>query len=669
MNKKLLLKAFALLVALSSNVGASAYDFAASGMYFNIIGTNAVEVTYNDNNASYTSYSGNVDIPSTITYDGTTYNVTRIGNFAFRNSGDLTGVTIPNSITRIGNFAFYECINLTDVYIPWSVTYLGYDAFGKTGLTGIDIPNSVTYIGSEVCYKCPNLLNVRLSESITSIDMRSFQDCANLRRIIIPDGVTTIYSDAFKGCTNLTEVTLPRSTTTIKSGVFSGCTALTNVTCFAPTPPSLYDNNVFSTETYNNATLNVPSSSYSAYQAADGWKLFNNVNPLPYDFVVHNLMYVITSSTTAKCIGSVLRDPTDSWAVEDEACGFIITEIAEEAFADCPNITSVKIGANVQKIGSAAFLNCSGLTKIIIPDAVTYVGGLAFYGCSSLSSVEIGKNCRFNSTTGYSMNIFKGCTSLTSITCLSEEPWEFMEPMFDQATYNNATLWVPGGKQDAYRNTNYWNKFSHIRGIYTLDEALNVPGGNIHFYSSDNYPWVVDYDDYEMWAHSGNAGVHNSSSLLFAHVWVEEEGTAVRFQLQTRGEEGTAIYDECRFEIDGNMVFSFGTYASDGWAIQTSTLSPGGHLLTWSYNKDGSVNPEGDYFAIKAVELIPPAAKRGDVNRDGDVSIADVTALIDYLLSGDDSGINLDAANCNNDSDVSIADVTALIDYLLSGNW
>ena len=669
MNKKLLFKALALLVALSCNVGANAYDFAASGLYFNIIGTNAVEVTYNDNNSSYTSYSGNVNIPSTITYDGTTYNVTRIGNYAFRNSGDLTGVTIPNSITRIGNFAFYECINLTDVYIPWSVTYLGFDAFGKTGLTGIDIPNSVTYIGSEVCYKCPNLVNVQLSESITSIDMRSFQDCTNLRRIIIPDGVTTIYSDAFKGCTSLTQVTLPRSVTTIKSGVFSGCTALTSVTCFAPTPPSLYDNNVFSTQAYNNATLNVPSSLHSAYQAADGWKLFNNINALPYDFVLHNLMYVITSSTTATCIGSVLSDPTDSWAVADVACGFEVTEIAEEAFASCPNITSVKIGANVQKIGSAAFLNCTGLTKIIIPDAVTYVGGLAFYGCSSLSSVEIGKNCRFNNTTGYSMNIFKGCTSLTSITCLSEEPWEFKEPMFEQTTYNNAVLWVPGGKQEAYRNTNYWNKFSNIRGIYTLDEALNVPGGNIHIFSSDNYPWVVDYNDYEMWAHSGNAGVHNSSSTLFAYVWVEEEGTSVRFQFQTKGEEGSAIYDESRFEIDGNMVFSFGTYASEGWAIQTSTLSPGSHLLTWSYNKDSSVNPEGDYFAIKAVELIPPAAKRGDVNRDGNVTIADVTVLIDYLLSGDDTGINLDAANCNDDSTVSIADVTALIDYLLSGSW
>ena len=51
------------------------------------------------------------------------------------------------------------------------------------------------------------------------------------------------------------------------------------------------------------------------------------------------------------------------------------------------------------------------------------------------------------------------------------------------------------------------------------------------------------------------------------------------------------------------------------------------------------------------------------------MTIADVTALIDYLLSGDASGINLVAADCNLDNSVTIADVTALIDYLLSGSW
>ena len=58
----------------------------------------------------------------------------------------------------------------------------------------------------------------------------------------------------------------------------------------------------------------------------------------------------------------------------------------------------------------------------------------------------------------------------------------------------------------------------------------------------------------------------------------------------------------------------------------------------------------------------------GDVNDDGQVSIADVTALIDYLLGGVGTEINVLAADVNGDSGITIADVTALIDILLGSN-
>jgi hypothetical protein len=60
---------------------------------------------------------------------------------------------------------------------------------------------------------------------------------------------------------------------------------------------------------------------------------------------------------------------------------------------------------------------------------------------------------------------------------------------------------------------------------------------------------------------------------------------------------------------------------------------------------------------------------KGDVNNDGQVNIADVTTLIDYLLYPDATVINVDASKINSDDDINIADVTALIDYLLSGTW
>ena len=64
-----------------------------------------------------------------------------------------------------------------------------------------------------------------------------------------------------------------------------------------------------------------------------------------------------------------------------------------------------------------------------------------------------------------------------------------------------------------------------------------------------------------------------------------------------------------------------------------------------------------------------PSYTRGDVNDSGTVDITDVTVLIDYLLAGDDTAINLDAADTNIDTFITIADVTKLIDYLLTGVW
>ena len=47
-------------------------------------------------------------------------------------------------------------------------------------------------------------------------------------------------------------------------------------------------------------------------------------------------------------------------------------------------------------------------------------------------------------------------------------------------------------------------------------------------------------------------------------------------------------------------------------------------------------------------------------------NIADMTALIDYMLSGDGHPFNYINANINQDRRINVADVTELIDMLIS---
>ena len=65
----------------------------------------------------------------------------------------------------------------------------------------------------------------------------------------------------------------------------------------------------------------------------------------------------------------------------------------------------------------------------------------------------------------------------------------------------------------------------------------------------------------------------------------------------------------------------------------------------------------------------PTASIRGDVNGDGDVNVTDVTMLVNYLMTEDATGIDLDAADCSLDGKWSLSDVTMLINYILTEQW
>ncbi len=104
------------------------------------------------------------------------------------------------------------------------------------------------------------------------------------------------------------------------------------------------------------------------------------------------------------------------------------------------------------------------------------------------------------------------------------------------------------------------------------------------------------------------------------------------------------INDEVSLNLDGS---------ANGYSVNAGTL-------TGEENPFTLLMPDENVTISAAAQF-----QRGDVNQDGNITIADVTTLIDYLLSND-SAIPAEA-DVNSDDNVSIADVTALIDYLLSG--
>ena len=84
-------------------------------------------------------------------------------------------------------------------------------------------------------------------------------------------GVNAIGSAAFSGCSSLTSVVIPENVKSIGTAAFSGCSSLTSVTVKWLNPLTI-DSECFTNRA--NATLNVPLTGVSAYQAADYWKEF-----------------------------------------------------------------------------------------------------------------------------------------------------------------------------------------------------------------------------------------------------------------------------------------------------------------------------------------------------------------------------------------------------------
>ena len=192
------------------------------------------------NNNEYT-YTGNVVIPESVTYNGTTYSVTSIGEYAFYNCSGLTSVTIGNSVTSIGDDAFEYCSSLTSVTIPNSVTSIGDHAFRCcSSLTSVTIPNSVTSISSEALLECSGLTSIVVNSGNGIYDSREncnaiIETSSNKLMVgcnstIIPNSVTSIGEYAFYGRSGLTGVTIPNSVTSIGEYAFYNCSGLTSVT-------------------------------------------------------------------------------------------------------------------------------------------------------------------------------------------------------------------------------------------------------------------------------------------------------------------------------------------------------------------------------------------------------------------------------------------------------
>ena len=526
---------------------------------------------------------------------------------AFAGCSGLTSVTIPDGVTSIEKYAFYLCRDLTSVTIPNSVTSIGNYAFESCrGLTSVTIPNSVTSIGGYAFSGCSGLTSFTIGNSVKSIGERAIQGCKSLTSINIPNSVTSIGDGAFQACRGLTSVTIPASVTSIGKGIFTYCRDL------------------------NSINVEEGNRKYDSRDNCNG--------------------VIRTESNTliAGCKNTVIPSS--------------VTSIGESTFYGFTGLTSITIPSSVTSIGEWAFSDCRGLTSVTIPASVTSIGTSAFFQCSSLISV----------------------------TCMAKDVpsvnGSYKSLGFD---ITQATLYVFKSSAEKYKSTEPWSRFGKIialeQSTYTLTYMVDgkvyktleyKKGENISpeeepqkdgyiFSGWENLPEEMPDEDVTVYG-SFSIGIYTLSYIVDGEAYksydVVFHSRIIREPEPTKEGYTFSGWSNIPSTMPSHDVTVTGTFvgnAPEKCAAPTVSLSDG--EITFSCETEGVIyhydikclddkNGEGNNIKLTSTYRVGVYAskagyedsdvvsklitfKRGDLNYDGEVDVADHVELTKIIMS------------------------------------
>ena len=440
------------------------------------------------------------------------------------------------------------------------------------------VNDSVTSIGNRAFYECSGLASVTIGSGVTSIGESAFYYCTGLTSVTIPNSVTTIGYNAFYDCTGLTSIEIPNSVTTIGNYAFGYCSGLTSIEI--PNSVTTIGQQAF----YNCTGLTsiTVNSGNSVYDSREG---------------CNAIIETATNTLVTGCKNTVIPNS--------------VTTIGKYAFHNCSGLTSIVIPNSVTTIGNYAFAYCSGLTSIVIPSSVTTIGQQAFYNCTGLASVTIG-----NRVMTIGEFAFSKCTGLTSlaipnsVTTIGNYAFQYSDLR---------EIHIPASVESIGDYAFTWNL--NLQGI-TMDsgnKVYNIPANSNVIMRGDSvvFGWqgaVIPENAVAI----GN-GAFNSVKGITS-ITIPASVTSIGEWAFEACSDLTEIY--CLSETPARIYST----TFQGLYDTVTLYVPAGSKVAYQ-----AANYWKNFTNI--VEIIVP----GDIDVDGTVDVADVTALVGVILNGEET--------------------------------
>lgn len=441
-------------------------------------------------------YSGTINIPETIIYDGNKYTVRKVGSYAFNCQNELQSIYIPRTVTEIEPHAAIkaEKLNRVNVADESELVNIGEEAFKWcTGLKLFTFDGTslkMNSIDKAAFRECTALKRFTWmgNTTVKTIGHSAFYDCPALEKVLWngKSELKTIQDYAFFKCISLNNFEMPNTTLSVGNSSFRYNASLTNI--HLSTSLNYIDEYAYGECGFSQITL--PESLANIQAGA-----FIN-NDFLQEIILPERLQGLGSAAFEN--NSKLESVTFHTAIETMTIG-------NNAFNQCPILNKVYI-TNMNSFAQTNFNNAKAnpantsqhiydangkeIINVVLPKGTKYINNNAFNGCAFIESIEMPATMDHVND-----DIFVGCSALKDVYCYAEEVPEFIgvnDPTRMDEVFQNATLHVPFGSESLYQNnTLWWGKFTKLLGCEpkptAVVEKIDLSTLTVNVKAGENY--------------------------------------------------------------------------------------------------------------------------------------------------------------------------------------